>query len=90
VLRETWGQLVTHHAPRFHGTTWMRETSLLAASTTCTAHDIQGSKEWMVRRTSTGRAGSKTGVPISDCSQGPRCPRASRGEPFQTVATTAC
>jgi hypothetical protein len=50
---------------------------------------VLGSKEWMVRRTSTGLAGSKIGVPISACSQGPRWPRASRGEPFQMVATTA-
>jgi hypothetical protein len=34
----------------------------------CTEHDIQGSKECTVRKTSSGWARSATGVPINACS----------------------
>ena len=53
-----------------------------------TAQAVQGSNEWTVRRISTGLAGSATGVPTSASSNAPRRPWASRGEPFQVVAST--
>ncbi len=51
-----------------HHSTFTRVTSPFWASTTWTAQDMQGSKEWMVRTTSRGLAGSATGVPTRDCS----------------------
>ena len=50
-------------------------------STTWTAQAMQGSKEWTVRRISSGCFGSATGVPISADSTGPRIPfPVARGE----------
>ena len=58
-------------------------------STKWTAQAMQGSNECTVRRTSRGCSGSATSVPINASSHGPRWSRASRGEPFQVVGTTA-
>ena len=79
------GGLQTHALPY---STWMRIASRPRASTTCTEQAMHGSKEWMVRKISTGLLGSATGVPISASSHGPRTPLASRGEPFHVLATT--
>ncbi|MNL30882.1 hypothetical protein D3C87_1526430 [compost metagenome] len=51
-----------------HHSTFTWVTSPFWVSTTCTAQDMQGSNEWMVRTTSSGLAGSATGVPTSACS----------------------
>lgn len=59
-----------------------------------TAQAMQGSNEWMVRRTSRGCSGSATGFPrseayVDDEHRGPRVPLVSRGLAFQVVGTTA-
>ncbi len=64
-------------------------TVLPRVSTTWTAQAMQGSKEWTVRRISSGCFGSAIGVPISADSTGPRIPFPSRGERFQVLGTTA-
>lgn len=55
---------------------------------TCVEQAKHGSKEWMVRRISSGCSGLTIGVFISDASKAPIFPLGSRGEPFQVVGTT--
>src|SRR5512144_841926 len=70
---------------------WTRTstTSLPSASSTCAAQAMHGSNEWIVRRISSGRAGSASGVPTSATSYGPGCPSWSRGPAFHVDGTTA-
>src|SRR5580700_973374 len=53
------------------------------------AQAMQGSKECTVRKTSSGFSGSAMGLPSSDISYGPGCPRLSRVLAFHVVGTTA-
>jgi len=50
---------------------------------------MQGSKEWMVRSTSSGFSGSAMGVSMSEASYGPILLLTSRGLAFQVLGTTA-
>src|SRR6185369_3559983 len=63
--------------------------SFPSGSIACTAQAIQGSKEWIVRSTSSGLSAWATGLPTSDASYGPITPLSSRGEAFQVDGTTA-
>ena len=45
-----------------------RTTSVFSVSRICTAHARHGSKEWIVRSTSSGFSASATGLPIRQAS----------------------
>ena len=76
-------------APAMPYSTRKSYPSLVRPSMTCTPQATQGSKECTVRRISTGRLGSATGVPISASSTALRWPAASRGPRFQVEGTTS-
>src|SRR5512139_703486 len=84
----TGGRLCGSVFPARHSTL-TREISFPSVSTVWMAQARHGSKEWMVRSTSSGRLGSAMGLPISDASYGPICPFASRGPAFHVEGTTA-